>query len=68
MTSGDEHQHLHKKEMKARMTVYAAGRSNIRHKLQESIDPLDVSTYSDGNIVRIVSGRIATDPTNRERS
>ena len=50
-------------EMKARMTSYATDRSKIRHKLQESIDPLDAFTHSDGNIVQIVSGRIATDPT-----
>ena len=49
--------------MKARMTSYATDRSKIRHKLQESIDPLDALTNSDGNIVQIVSGRIATDPT-----
>ena len=63
MTSDDAHQHLHKEEMKARMTADAAVRSKIRHTLQESIDPLDASTHSDGNIVQIVSGRIATDPT-----
>ena len=38
-------------------------KAKIRHKLQKSIDPLDVSTHSDDNIVQIVSGRIATDPT-----
>ena len=63
MTSDDEHQQLHKDEIKARMTADATDKSNIRHKLQESIDPLDASTHSDGNIVQIVSGRIATDPT-----
>ena len=41
----------------------ATDRSKIRHKLQKSIDPLDASTHSDGNIVQIVGGRIATDPT-----
>ena len=60
MTSDDKHQHLHKDDMKARMTADATDRSKIRHKLQESIDPLDSSTYSDGNIVQIVSGRITT--------
>ena len=67
MTSDDEHQHLHKEEMKARMTADATDRSMIGHKLQESIDPLDASThpstYSDGNNVQIVSCRISTDPT-----
>ena len=53
---------MHKEEMKARMTPDSTDRSKIRHKLQESIDPLDASTNSDGNIVQIVSGRIATDP------
>ena len=57
MKSDDEHQHLHKEEMKARTTADATDKSKIRHKLQESIDPLD------GNIVQIVNGRIATDPT-----
>ena len=56
MTSDDEHQQLHKDEMKARMTADATDKSNIRHKLQESIDPLDASTHSDVNIVQIVSG------------
>ena len=42
------------------MTADATYRSKIRHKLQESIDPLDSSTHSDGNIVQIVSGRITT--------
>ena len=42
------------------MTADATYRSKIRHKLQESIDPLDSSTRSDGNIVQIVSGRITT--------
>ena len=60
MTSDDEHQHLHKEEMKARKTADATDRSKIRHKLQESIDPLDASTQADDNIVQIVSGRIAT--------
>ena len=59
----DEHQHLHKKEMKGRMTADFTDRSKIRRKLQESIDPLDASTHSDGNIVEIVSGRINSDPT-----
>ena len=64
MTSDDEHQHLHKDVMKARMTADATDRSKIRHNLQESIDPLYSSSHSDGNnIVQIVSGRIATDPT-----
>ena len=45
------------------MTAYATDRSNIRHKLPEMIDPLDASTHSYGNIVKIVSGRITTDPT-----
>ena len=49
--------------MKAQMTSDATDRSRIRHKLQESIDPLNPSAHSDGNIVQIVSGRIATDPT-----
>ena len=39
--------------MKARMTADATDRSKIRQKLQESIDPLDASTHSDGNIVQI---------------
>ena len=47
--------------MKARMTADATDTSKIRHKLQDSIDPLDSSTHSDGNIVQIVSARIATD-------
>ena len=63
MTSDDEHQHLHREEMKARMTADATDKSKIRHKLQESPDPLDAPTHSDDNIVQIVSGRIATDPT-----
>ena len=63
MTSDDEHQHLHKEEPKARMTADATDRSKIRHKLQESIDPLDSSTHSDGNIVQSVSGKRANDPT-----
>ena len=63
ITSDDEHQHLYKDVMKAWMTANATGRSNIRHKLHESIDPLDASTHSDGNVVQIVSSRIATGPT-----
>ena len=63
MTSDDEHQHLHKEETKARMTADATDRSKIRHKLQESIDTLDSSTHSDGNIVHIVSGKRANDPS-----
>ena len=56
--------YLHKEEKKARMTADAADISKIRHKLQESIDTLDAPTHSDGDIVQIVSGRIATtDPT-----
>ena len=46
MTSDDEHQHLHMEEMTARMTADATDRSKIRHKLQESIDPLDACTHS----------------------
>ena len=49
--------------MKARMTSYATDISKIRHTQQESIDPLDAPSHSDGNIVQIVSGRFATDPT-----
>ena len=63
MISDDEHQHLHKEDMKARMIADATDRSKNRHRLQESIDPLDASTHSDGNIVQIVSGRIAVDLT-----
>ena len=63
ITSDDEHQHLYKDVMKAWMTANATGRSNIRHKLHESIDPLDASTHSDDNVVQIVSSRIATGPT-----
>ena len=49
--------------MKARMKADATDRSKIMQQLQEPIDPLDSSAYSDVNIVQIVSGRIATDPT-----
>ena len=31
--------------------------------MSRSIDPLDASTHSDGNVVQIVSSRIATGPT-----
>ena len=62
MTSKDQHQHLHKEEMKprvkARMKADATDISKIRQQLQEPIDPLDSSTHSDVNIVQIVSGRI----------
>ena len=63
MTSTDQQQQLHKDEMKARMKADATDRSKIRQQLQEPIDPLDSSTHTDVNIVQIVSGRIATDPT-----
>ena len=56
MTSYDEHQHLHKEKMKARMTAEAMDRSKINNYRSRSI-------HSDGNTVPIVSGRIATDPT-----
>ena len=56
MTSYDEHQHLHKEEMKARMTPEATDRSKINNYRSRSI-------HSDGNTVPIVRGRIATDPT-----
>ena len=50
--------------MKARMTADATDKSKIKQELQGPIDPHDWSTHSDGNIVQIVSGRIATtDPT-----
>ena len=49
--------------MIARVKADATDRSKIRQQLQEPIFPLDSSTYSDVNIVQIVSGRIATDPT-----
>ena len=61
MTSNDEH--LHQEEMKARMKADATERSKIRQQLQERIFPLDSSTHSDVNIVQIISGRTATDPT-----
>ena len=48
--------------MKTRMTSDATDRSKIRHKLLESIDPLDSSTHSDGNVVHSVSDIVATDP------
>ena len=63
MTLDDAHQHLYKEEMKARMTADATNRSKIMQSLQESIDQLDSPTYSYGNIVQIVIGIIATDPT-----
>ena len=56
MTSYDQHQHLHKEEMKARMTPEATDRSKINYYRSRSI-------HSDGNIVLNLSGRIATDPT-----
>ena len=49
--------------MKARMKADATDRSKIRQQLQEPIDPLHSSSHSDVNIVKIVSDRIATDPT-----
>lgn len=63
MTSDDQHQHFHKEEMKARMESDAVDCKNIREKLQGSIDPLDPSPYSYGDLVHVVSGRITTDPT-----
>ena len=60
MTLDDEDQHLLKKEMKARMTVYICC-GQIKDQAQTA--GVDRSTYSVGNIVQIVSGRIATDPT-----
>ena len=51
MTSDDEHQHLHKDVMQARMTADATDISKIRHNLHESIDPLYSSSHSDGNSV-----------------
>ena len=63
MTSDDQHQHLHKEEMKARMASDAVDRKKIREKLQDSIDPLDPSSHSHGDLVHVVSGRITTDPT-----
>ena len=63
MTSNDQHQHMHNEEIKARRKAGATDRSNIRQQLQEPIDPLDSTTHSVVNIVYIVSGRIATDPT-----
>ena len=65
MTSGDERQHLHNKE------IYESSDDGIccgQIKDQAQTAGVDRSTYSDGNIIQIVSGRIATDPTNRERS
>ena len=50
--------------MNAWMTADATDRSKIKHKLHESIDPLDSSTHSDANIVQIARrGRIATGPS-----
>ena len=45
------------------MKAYATDRSKIRQHLQEPIGPLGSSTHSDVNIVQIISGRMATDPT-----
>lgn len=63
MTSYDQHKHLHKKEMKARMASDAVDHKKIREKLQDSIDPLDPSSHSHGDLVHVVSSRITTDPT-----
>ena len=67
MTSNDQHQRLHKEEMKARVTADATDISKFRQQLREPIDPLDSSTHSCVNIVQIVIGRIAI-RSNRERS
>ena len=41
MTSNDQHKHLHKEVLKARMKADATDISKIRQHLQELIDPFD---------------------------
>ena len=63
MTSEDKYDaHLHKEEMKARITSDAQDGAKIEDELQESVDALDPSTHPKDTIIQIVNGKIATDP------
>ncbi|XP_046577679.1 uncharacterized protein LOC124285478 [Haliotis rubra] len=58
---------IHKEEMKGRISAGSKDHKNIRQKLQESSDPLDVSQLPTDKLLQVVSGRFADSSVNVDK-